>query len=174
MFFLKPFTPEEERRVRTSVCALGDVEDDCEDWGHLFIWHGYIFQDGKEHFIEDLRDLFERCDPFSPFYDEQAAGAYRLGSYPHNFVAADDKVLDPEQPKVWLASTLDFSGEDTADQLGWTYGRLDAKESSIIFVNLDIANMGPEECLDEGTVDQLWLSDLTAYREEDWPRVREE
>ena len=83
-------------------------------------------------------------------------------------MAIDEKALDPDEPKVWIASSLDFSGEDTSDELGWTIGRLDAKESSIIFVNLDIANSGPEESFDEDTIDKLWLSDLKTYREEDW------
>lgn len=170
VFFQQPFSQKQERRIRAAVCALGDVEDG-QDWGHLFIWHGYIFKDeGKDHTLEDLRDLFESCDPMSPFFNKEKAGFYRLHSYPYNFVALDDKVLDPEVPKVWMASSLDFHGEDVDDDLGWTIGRLDAKETSIIFVNFNVANSGPDECLDEGTIDQLWLSDLKAYREEDWPR----
>ena len=173
IFFLQPFTQEEERQLRTSVCALGDVESG-EDWGHDFIWHGYLFDDGQKHTMQDLRDFFESCDPFSPSFDKKKAGPHRLASYPHNFAALDDKVLDTKEPKVWMASTLDLSGEDTSESLGWTIGRLDAAQTHIVYVNLDIANMGPEECFDEDTVDQLWLSDLKAYREEDWARENDE
>lgn len=167
VFFLRPFTPDEERKIRAAICELGRVEDGV-GWGHDYMCRGYIFPDGKSHTIEDLRDLFERCDPFSPFYDPANPGPHDLRSYPHHFVAVDDKIFDAEGPKVWLASTLDFHGEDVSDSLGWIYGRIDPQEVNITYVNLDIANMGPEELLDEGTVDHLWLSDLTAYREEDW------
>lgn len=146
--------------------ALGSVEEG-EDWGPLFIWHGYLFQDGEMHTLEDLRDLFESSDPLSPFFDPAKVGPYRSTHYPHNFVAVDGKIFDSE-PKLWMASTLDFHGADVGDQLGWITGRVDAAESSIIFVNLDIANAGPEENFDEDSLGKLWLSDLTEYRAEDW------
>lgn len=173
VFFLHPFTPDQERQARAAVCALGDV-DHGEDWGHLFIWHGYPFFDREHHTLKGLRDFFQRCDPHSPFFDEEKAGQYRLSGYPHHFVALDDKVLEPENPQVWMASTLDFHGEDVSDQLGWKIGRLDAAQSSITFVNLDIDNMGPEECFEPDTIERLWLSDLKAYREEEWTRDDEE
>lgn len=88
-------------------------------------------------------------------------------------MAVDEKALDEKKPKIWMASTLDFHGEEVSDDLGWTIGRLDAKETWTIYVNLDIAKMGPEECLDEGSVDTLWLSDLKAYREEDWEQQQD-
>ena len=148
------------------MCALGEV-DDGADWGHHFIWHGYLFKDGKSHTLDDLRELFEASDPFSPSFDPVKAGPYRCTSYPNNFAAIDDQIFEP-QPKVWMASSLDFSGEDTADDLGWITGRVSAAETSIAFLNLDIANIGPEEIFDEETTGKLWLSDLKAYRKEDW------
>lgn len=146
------------------MCALGDAEDG-EYWGHPFTWHGYIFQDGKPHTLEDLRNLFENSDSYSPFFNKGKAGPYRLDAYPSNFVALDEKVLDPDSPKVWMASSVDFGIDD---QLGWITGRVDASETNVAFMNLDIANAGPVECFDVDTIDKLWLSDLSAYREEEW------
>ena len=34
VFFLQPFTQEEERNIRASVCALGEV-DEGADWGKI-------------------------------------------------------------------------------------------------------------------------------------------
>ena len=151
---------------------MGDV-DQGADWGHLFTWHGYLFKDNEKHTLEDLRDLFESSDPHSPSFSTQKPSPYRLASYPRHFVALDEKVLSTEKPKVWMASTLDFHGASVRDDLGWIIGRIDAAEASITFVNWDVANMGPEECLDEETLDKLWLSDLKSYRGEEWEREQE-
>lgn len=56
-----------------------------------------------------------------------------MHSYPSNFVAIDDKIFD-KKPKVWMASTLDFSAEDASDSLGWFYGTVAPAESYNYFV----------------------------------------
>lgn len=65
---------------------------------------------------------------------------------------------------------MDFAPEeDLSDDLGWTAGRIRPEQSSIVFVNLDIANMGLDESVeDEATLRRVWLGDLQAFREEDW------
>lgn len=104
----------------------------------------------------------------SPMYDPANSGPYTLRTYPSDFVAIDDAILDTEQPKLWLLSSMDFHGEDTTDQLGWEYGTVDPQDASNDWINLNIANMGHEELID-GPSKQLWLSDLKAYQAEDWP-----
>ena len=164
VFFLQPFIPEEERTARTALSGVTDIEDD-KDYAFL----GYLWQnDEAKHSLEDLRDLFESCEPFSPAYNAKSPGPYSFVNYPHHFIALDERVLDPENPKVWLVSSLDFHGEDVSDELGWVYGTNDASEAHINWINLDIANVGPEECFDDGETTKLWLSDLKEYAAHDW------
>lgn len=163
MFFLHPFSVEEERIVRFNLRELNDIDKD-EYWGREWTFYGYLWQDeGKKHTIHDLRDLFESCDPFSPSYDPKQPGPYKITAYPHHFACIDWRIFDRE-PKVILASSLDFHGEDVSDELGWTYGLIDAKDFHLNYVNLDIANMGPEEMINEPQ--KLWLSDLKEYKPE--------
>ncbi|KPI43235.1 uncharacterized protein AB675_7001 [Cyphellophora attinorum] len=181
VFFLQPFTADQEREIRKLVCGIGQYEEG-EDWGHTFTWFGYIFppstlssdsEAATIHTLEDLRDQWEASDPFSPFFDAVKAGPIRMHRYPSNFIAVDEKIFDKEEPKVWLASSLDFHGEDTSDSLGWIYGRVAPRESYNCWCNLDIANIGPEELVD-APAKKLWLSDLKAYREEDWDGDQDE
>ena len=166
VFFLQPFSREEERKIRTALSTLHDVEEG-QDWGNDYIYMGYCWpNDTAKHSIEDLRDLFESCDPFSLAYNSKRPGPYRLSNYPSNFIAVDERCLDVDGPKVFIASTLDFHGEDTSDDLGWTYGYVDASEAYSDYINFDIANMGPEEVIKEPK--KLWLSDLKEYSANEW------
>ena len=121
--------------------------------------------------MEDVRDLFESCDPFSPSYDSNKPGPYHMVEYPRHFIVADDRCFEPE-PQVIMVSSLDFSPEEGYDQLGWTYGYIDAKTAHIDWVNFDIANIGPEEAIAEPK--KLWLSDLKEYAANDWNRDDDE
>ena len=170
VIFLKPFSEEEERKIRFNLAELSDIEED-EDWGADWIYVGYPWKDGgKKHTLEELRDLFESCDPMSPSFDSKSPGPYRFKDYPHHFIAVDERALEPE-PKVVLCSSLDFSGEETLDQLGWYYGEMDAKEVHLAWVNLDIANMGPGDFFEP---EKLWLSDLKEYAEHDWDEEQDD
>ena len=66
-----------------------------------------------------------------------------------------------------LVSSLDFNGEEVADDLGWVYGYVDSKDAQLKHINLDIASLGPEACIG-GEVKKLWLKYLNEYRENDW------
>ena len=166
VFFLQPFSREEERRIRTALSTLCTVEKG-QDWGNDYIYMGYLWpNDTANHSLEDLRDLFESCEPFSPAYISTKPGPYRLSNYPSNFIAVDERCLDVNEPKVFIASSLDFHGEDTSDDLGWTYGYVDASEAHIDYVGFDIANSGPEEVIEEPK--KLWLSDLKEFSANEW------
>jgi hypothetical protein len=168
VFYLQPFSLEEERNVRTKLRELNDIEQD-EDWGKDWIYFGYIWADGgQKHSIEELRDLFESCDHFSPSFDSKMPGPYRLFDYPYNFIAVDNQIFKPE-PKVWLASAFGFNLDGVSDQLGWSFGTIDAKEAHLAWVNLDVGNMWPDEFLDEPH--QLWLSDMKEAKRE-WEALR--
>jgi hypothetical protein len=170
VFYLQPFTREQERTVRSKLRELSDAEEG-EYWGADWIYFGYIWSDqGRPHSIKDLRDFFERCDPFSPSFDSNYPGHHQIDNYPRNFIAVDEKIFEPE-PQVWLASSLDFYLDGVSDQLGWIYGLIPAKEAHIAWVNLDIANMGPEEHIDDPM--KLWLSDLKECQRE-WEEQQEE
>jgi hypothetical protein len=170
VFYLQQFTLEEERIVRSRLRELNDIEVD-EDWGQDWSYFGYIFPDkGQKHSMEDLRDLFESCDHSSPQFDRQKPGPFRLYDYPSHFIAVDEKILE-DDPQVWLASSLDFSLDDVSDDLGWTYGLIPAKEAHLDWVNLDIANMGPDEQIDDPK--KLWLTDLKEAKKE-WEKLHEE
>ena len=171
VFFLRPFTLAEQRTIRSRLSTLDDVEYG-QDWGNDYEYFGYLWNDdGKqERSMSDLRDLFERCDRFSPRFDSTSGSTTRpldLVDYPPNFIAVDSQVLNDDEPLVWIGSTLDFHGADTADDLGWLVGTVAAKEAHITWVNLDIANTGPEENYD---AKKLWLSDLKEYRRIEWPK----
>ena len=45
---------------------------------------------------------------------------------------------------------------------------MDAKEAYIIYVNFDLANLGPAEAYDNGEVTKLWLTDLKEFVENEW------
>ena len=170
MFYLQPFTPEQERIVRSKLRELSDTEEG-ETWGADWVYLGYIWSDQERtHSIEDLRDFLEKCDPFSPLFDSSYPGHCQVDNYPRNFIAVDEKIFEPE-PQVWLASSLDFHLDEVYDQLGWIYGLIPAKEAHIAWVNLDIANMGPEEFIDDPM--KLWLSDLKECQRE-WEEQQEE
>ena len=171
VFYLQPFTVEQERIVRARLREQNDIEVD-EDWGKDWAYFGYIFPDkGQKHSIEDLRDLFESCDHFSPQFDSKNPGPVRLYDYPHHFIAVDDNILEDE-PQVWLASSLDMHFHDDGhDELGWTHGLVCANDAHLNWVNLAIANMGPEEQIDDPN--QLWLTDLKEAKV-DWEKMRGE
>ncbi|KAK5174215.1 uncharacterized protein LTR77_001295 [Saxophila tyrrhenica] len=167
VFFLEPFTADQERRVRTSLSTLDHVEQG-EDWGNEYCFFGYLWpDDNRKHSLEDLKDLFESCDPFNPAYNANSSGPYLFANYPHHFVAVDSHCLDETNPKVLIASSLDFHGEDVSDDLGWTCGLVPATEAHLDWLNFDIANAGPEEVIEQP--ENVWLSDLKEYRENDWP-----
>ena len=157
VFYLQEFSLQQERIVRSKLRELSDIEKGT-DFGKDFIYFGNIFADKeRKHTMQDLQDLFESCDPYSPSFDSNNPGPYRLQNYPRHFIAVDDKIFQPG-PKVWMASSLDFHLEDADDQLGWTIGEMDAKDAHLAWVNLDIANMGLCEQVEESQ--KLWLSDL--------------
>jgi len=135
VFFLRPFTPSEERTIRGALSDIGSI-DEGENWGHDFYYFGDIFRDGKRHSLEDLRDLFESCDPMSPSYNPKKPGPITLASYPSDIVAVDEACLRADDPKVWMMTSLDFHGEDVSDQLGWMYGTVEPKEAAIAWMNL--------------------------------------
>ena len=165
VFFLQPFTQDEERTIRANLSEKSDIEQE-EDWGADWIYFGYPWPNSNEkHSLEDLRDLFESCDPFCPSFNPKSSGPYRFANYPCHFIAVDERALDAE-PKVLLVTSLDFHGEEVGDELGWTYGLNEAKEAHLNWVNLDVANMGPADMFDEET--KFWLSDLKEYRKNDW------
>lgn len=116
----------------------------------------------KCHTVQDLRSAFERSDPISPFYDPKHC-THRLNSYPPDFFALDDRILDGDAPQAILLSDLDMYYE--SNMLGWTYGYISAGSASICHANLFIANMGPKELI-EGEIGELWLSDLKSAEEE--------
>lgn len=169
IFYLQPFSLEQERLVRTKLRELNDIEQN-QDWGKDWIYFGFIWSDGQKHSVEDLRDLFESCDPFSPTFDAKRPGQYRFHNYPHHFIAVDDRIFEPE-PQVWLASSMGLYLDDVDDQLGWYYGLVKAKDAHLAWVNLDIANLGPDELIDDPL--QLWLSDMKEAKRE-WERLRAE
>lgn len=171
VFYLKPFTFEEERVVRSRLRELDFIQQD-EDWGQDWVYFGYIWRDtGQQHSMHDLRDLFESCDHYSSTFNSERPGPYRLYDYPSHFIAVDDHIFESE-PQVWLASSLDFHlGDCFGDQLGWTYGLVPASTAHLSWVNLDIANMGPSEQIDEPK--KLWLSDLREAKK-DWESLYEE
>lgn len=170
VFYLMPFSLDQERIVRSRLRDLNDIEED-EDWGKDFTYFGYLWPDGgQKHTLEDLRDLFESCDRYSPSFDSSNPGPYRLLDYPHHFIAVDDKILEPDA-EVWLVSSLDFNLDDVSDDLGWIYGLNRAKDVHLNWINLDIANMGPEDMVDNPQ--KLWLSDLKEEKA-DWERLEAE
>lgn len=165
VIFLQPFTPDDERTIRFNLSEKSDIEKD-EVWGSDWTYLGYLWSKGHEkRTLEDLRNLFESCDPFSPSFDPQSPEPFRMRNYPPHFIAVDDRALDAE-PKVILASSLDFHGDiDASDELGWHYGVMEAKEAYLAWVNLDVANMGPADFFEP---EKLWLSDLKEYAEHDY------
>nr|POE47284.1 hypothetical protein CFP56_00616 [Quercus suber] len=139
---------------------------DREDWGSEFTYHGYIFPStsDKIHTLQDLADLFQKCDPASPLFEPNFSDV-RFDGYPHHFVALDERVLDADNPTVIMASSLDFSNIPFSnDSLGWLHGTVEADHAHINFVNLDIANVGPDECFDD--CKSLWMNDLKAHKKE--------
>ena len=147
MFFLRPFTIERQRRIRIELSKLSDMEEGM-DWGKDFLYLGYPWSDSSTKTPEDLRNLFETCDPFSASYDPHSPDPFRFTSYPHHFIAIDDAILD-ERPKVWLCSSLDFHGADVNDQLGWSYGGTAGSGAYLAYSNLSIANMGPRGLIED-------------------------
>ncbi|KAK5116815.1 hypothetical protein LTR85_009075 [Meristemomyces frigidus] len=179
VFFLRPFTLQEERQIRANLSKQCDSEED-QDWGNEYFYAGYLWLSNtntntntnpnpntdtntETRSTEDLRDLFEKCDPKSPLFNPSYS-SLRMPSYPANFIAVDDRALDSAKPRVILASSLDFY--HPTNDLGWIYGLVDAEEAHVNWVNLDIANMGVEEMVEEPQ--KLWLSDLKASAREDW------
>lgn len=171
VFYLQPFTPQQERILRSKLRELSNTEEG-ENWGADWIYFGYIWSDqGEKHSLEDLREFFEKCDPYSPSFDSSYPGHYQVDNYPRNFIAIDEKIFEPE-PQVWLVSHLDFFLDDdsVSDQLGWIYGLIPAKEAHIAYVNLDIANMGPEDFINDPR--KLWLGDLKECKRQ-WDEQQE-
>jgi len=113
--------------------------------------------------MENLRNLFEKCDPQSPFFDPSYS-KLRLMGYPYHFLAVDERALDECDPRVIVASDVDFY-HPTGD-LGWQYGLTAANEAYSAFINVEIANMGLIEVIDNDAR-RLWLSDLSAFAVED-------
>ena len=137
-----------------------------------FALAGYLWPNSTaKHSLEDLRDLFESCDPFSPAFDPKSPGPYLFSNYPDHIIVVDERALEVE-PKVLLVTSMDFHGEEIGDQLGWYYGEIDAKEAHISWVNLDVANMGPHDMIDEPS--ELWLSDLKEYAEHDFKEEQDD
>lgn len=167
VFFLRNYTLDEERQIREALSELNDIEVE-NDFGQEYYYPGHIWPDGDSKRIrslEDLRDLFEKCDPQSPFFDPSYSGL-RIMSYPGNFVVVDDRALDKEKPQVILASSLDFY--HPSNKLGWAYGMVAAKDAHLNWLNVDGANMGLSEMTEGGQTEKLWLSDLSVYATEDW------
>nr|POE74559.1 hypothetical protein CFP56_37090 [Quercus suber] len=159
------FSDDQERVIRAALNKKCDIEQGA-DWGSKFTYHGFIFPSdtGKTHSFQDLVDLFQKSDIASPSYDASVADLHFDG-YPHHFVALDERVLDPDKPIVIMASSLDFSNTPTSsDCLGWLHGTIKADDAHVNFVNLDIANIGPSEILDN--CEPLWLNDLSAEKKE--------
>ena len=121
VFFLQDFDLEQERLIRSALSELANA--DFDDLGNEFIHFGYLWEDGsKKRSLDDLRDLFESCDPYSPAFNAKSPGPYKFANYPQHFIAVDERALEPETPKVLMATTTDFHGEDVADDLGWACG----------------------------------------------------
>lgn len=170
VFFLQRFDAKQQRHIRAAMSALDDVEDG-EDWGNDYIWLGYLWPEGSDkRTIQDLRDLFEKCDPYSSSYDPKKTPPYPRFKYPNHFMAVDDRVFEDE-PQVLLASSLDFHSEETFERLGWTYGYVPARTAHINWVNYDVVNAGPEESIDD--YKRLWLSDVKEYSANEWAREHE-
>lgn len=170
VFFLQRFTPDEERQVRSALRQLDDAEEG-EDWGKEFNYFGYVWPDSNsKHTMQDLRDLFQECDWWSPTYKPEAPGPYSFASYPREFVAIDERCLDPDEPMVILATSMDFSSEMLDDALGWIYGYAPAKSAYMGYTNFWLGNMGPDAFIEE--MNYLWLTDLKEYEVNEWAEER--
>ena len=54
VFFLQPFGSADERRIRSALSNLNDIEKH-EDWGADYVYFGYLWpRDKPEHSVEDL------------------------------------------------------------------------------------------------------------------------
>ncbi|KAH9812972.1 hypothetical protein Tdes44962_MAKER05739 [Teratosphaeria destructans] len=164
VWLLRPFSLDEERWIRRAFTALYSIEEG-EDYGKEFAYIQYPWPSPPEaptrcRSLQDLRDLFQKSDPMSPFYDPENT-AFRMDSYPHHFFAVDDTIVDAKNPRVWLASSLDFYHE--SNEMGWYTGLIPPEEAGNAFCNLEIANLGPGELIEGsgGEVNKLWLGDLT-------------
>jgi hypothetical protein len=127
VFYLRQFNLDEERTIRKKLSELYPGVEEGEDWGKEFAFIGYPWSSSSaraetdpHHTIQDLRTLFEQTDPLSPFHKKDPRTKIPIRSYPSHFFALDDKILDPENPKVILVSCLDFYHE--SNELGWYYG----------------------------------------------------
>ncbi|KAK4545994.1 hypothetical protein LTR36_002558 [Oleoguttula mirabilis] len=163
VFFLRPFAPQEELQIRANLSKKSAAEEG-EDWGKEYLYAGYPWPDGTgQRAIQDLRDLFEKCDPRSPAFDDSYS-TLRMTSYPRNFLAVDDRALVADEPRVIVASNLGF--HHPTNKLGWEYGLANAENAYLNWVNLDVGNMNLDEMMND--TQRLWLSDLTAFAKEDW------
>ncbi|KAF2765851.1 hypothetical protein EJ03DRAFT_377453 [Teratosphaeria nubilosa] len=161
VWLLRPFSLDEERRIRRAFTALCPIEEG-EDYGKEFAYIEYPWPSPPEdptrcRSLQDLRDLFQKSDPMSPFYDPDNT-TLRMDSYPHHFFAVDDNIFDAEDPRVWLASSRDFY--HGSNEIGWFTGLIPPEEAGTAFCNLEIANVGPCELIG-GEVKKLLLGDLT-------------
>lgn len=163
VFYLCPFNVYQERAIRA---ALNNEDERFAQ--HLpkdFAYHGYLFPPGSgNHTIEDLFDMFQKCDPCSPIFDPSYS-SLRFSNYPGNFVAVDSGCLNAEDPRVGMAH-VEFSWfpapEDGAiHHIGWKYGTSRAGMAWTSFQNLWIANMGPEELFDDCKT--MYLHDLKEH-----------
>ena len=159
VFFLTRFSLEEQRRIRN---ALRDSTNSVE--GSSFCYFGYLWpeNDTTTHSVQDLRDLFESCDPLSPAFHPRSPGPYHLDDYPSLFIAVDERCLDPENRKVLMFHT--FRSEDSNDKLGWEYGLVPAGDALINFVCLEIGKLSPDEVFMDMKL--LWMSDLREHAAE--------
>ena len=178
VFFLSPFTLDEQRSIRTALSGLSDIEVDT-DFANEYTYHGYLWPTDSapnsnaehgHHTVQDLLDLFQISHPSSPFFD--AKSHLRLTSYPGHCIVVDNRCLDEEDPKVLLVSDRDFthfhSGMNASDEQGWLCGAVEPSEAHINWVNLDIANMAVEECAEE--VEKLYMNDLKQWAAEEAER----
>lgn len=115
--------------------------------------------------LQDLRNLFEKSQYMSPFFDPTNTGL-RLTSYPCHFFAVDERALDPEKPQVILATTQRFRRK--RNNLGWLYAVTAAEEAHVDFECINMTDFRLSELVKGQIPERLWLSDLETYAKEDY------
>ncbi|GAB7364953.1 hypothetical protein MBLNU230_g5738t1 [Neophaeotheca triangularis] len=187
IFLLHPFSLSEQRQIRAKLSTPGfaDNDDMGKDYTYLpYLWpfpnyyNSSTSSPAPPKTLQDLLALLEASDPLSPTFSPHSP--LRISSYPPHFLALDTRILNPNNPKVLLASTLDMTRYNTssttralhsADSLGWHHGVVTPQGANSAWLNLDIGNMGLEELVEvdevgvSDGVGELWFSGLEAYRE---------